>query len=339
MKAPARKTYVWVGIVVIFLVMAIRLLGRPEDPLFEGKRLSEHLEAFQNRGLHHGGIRPPRIELTCWNTNAYRAIRAVGTNGLPMLVEMLGSTDRIHRWYEEFADRNPWIKKYLTIKPSDAWKRVGQAMAAFTELGPRAAPALPEVIRLLHDPQCGSVAVVALLAIQPEREQDILSLTNVLRITRTSASGSRPDQQHADGIMALSTFGPRASGARAVLLDCLRSRGPLAQATAAVALARIGAPPEEVVPLVLNRLPTVDTPAGPARMGAVTPAAMIRMQQLMEAERIALIQLSALGEFGPAASAALPALESLGTHPNSAIAAAARDAISRIKTATNAPRR
>ena len=323
----------------LFLVTAVYLLDRPEDPVYEGKKLSEHLEAFQNRGLHHASVGPPRFELRCSNTNAYQAIRAVGTNGLPMLVEMLGSTDRIHRWYEDFSHRYPWIKKYLTIKSSDAWKRVGHAMAAFTELGPRAAPAMPKIIRLLRDPECSSVAVAALLAIQPDREQDILSLTNVLRITRTSASGATPDLQHADAIMALSTFGPRARGARAVLLDCLHSRGPRVQATAALALARIGAPAEEVVPQVLAHLPAVDTPAGPARLGAITPAAIARMRQLDETAQFAIINLSALGEFGPAASAALPMLETLKGHPSSGIAVAAQEAIARIKTGTNAPGR
>jgi HEAT repeat protein len=253
-----------------------------------------------------------------------------------MLVEMLGSTDRIYRFYEESVYRYPWIKKFLVLKSPEAWKRVGCAMGAFLELGPRASPATPKVIRMLRDPDRASVAVAALLAIQPQREEDILSLTNVLRITRSSASGSTPEIAHPDGIIALASFGPRAVRARPVLEDCLRSQHPRVRAAAAIALARIGAPADDVVPHVLNELPSVDTPAGPANFGAITPGAIARRQQLVETQQVAIIDLTALGEFGPAARAALPMLTNLKAHPDHAIANAAAEAMAKIKVGTNA---
>ena len=336
MRPSIRKLCAWGVCAAVLVGTAVVLLNGPEDPVYDGKRLSEHLEAIQNRGLHHASVSPPRFELSFNNTDAQLAIRSVGTNALPMLVEMLGSTDRIYRFYEESVYRYPWIKKFLVLKSPEAWKRVGCAMGAFLELGPRAAPATPKIIRMLRDPERASVAVAALLAIQPQREEDILSLTNVLRITRTSASGSPPEIAHADGIIALASFGPRAVRARPVLEGCLRSQHPRVRAAAAIALARIGAPADDVLPHVLNELPSVDTPAGPANLRAITPGAIARIQQLVETQQVAIINLTALGEFGPAARAALPMLTNLKAHPDHSIANAAAEAMAKIKVGTNA---
>lgn len=340
MKISRRKLWVSGAFVTLLAAVVLVVLDRPEDPLFEGKPLSEHLEAFREHGLAAANTGPPRIDLECSNPRAYEAIRAVGTQALPMLTEMLGSTDRMYRWFEEFSARQPWIRKYVKLRPPEAWKRQVHALAAFIELGPKAAPAIPRILPLLRDPECATVAIVALLAIQPEREADILSLTNVLRISRDGSGGATPDLQHGNALVALSTFGRRAAGAKPVLLDCLRTGSPRAQGAAAIALAEIGVPAVEVVPQILGHLPSVETPVGLPRTGPMPgPGGFAAMHAQEEAERVALMNLSALERFGPAAAAAVPALTHLASHPDPEIGRAVRAALAKIKAGTNAVER
>jgi hypothetical protein len=49
---------------------------------------------------------------------------------------------------------------------------------------------------MLDDTDRAHVAIAAILAIQPLRESDILSLTNVLRIKAASVHGASPSVQH-----------------------------------------------------------------------------------------------------------------------------------------------
>lgn len=337
MKLAARRVILPIGLPALLLGAALLVLRQANDPVFEGKRLSQHLQAFREHGLHHGGVHPPRIELVCSSSNAVEAIRAVGTNALPMLVDMLGARDRLTRWLWEHSEAHPWIRDRLNLEPARAWTRNVHALAAFTELGPKAAPAIPKIIPLLRNADSAAVAIVALLAIQPDREEDILSLTNILRIRRTSSSGASPELLHADAIMALSAFGPRAGGAKSILLDRLKNdSSSRVQAAAAIALARIGASAEEVVPYVLRRLPSADTPQLFHTNVIMLPGGIPKTFTFPEFDRVAVMNLAALGRFGQGAQSALPLLTNLQTHPDQLVATAAREALATIKRSTNA---
>ena len=126
-----------------------------------------------------------------------------------------------------------------------------------------AAPDIPRIIPLLNDPNRALLAMVALLALQPEREADILSLTNVFGITTPDASGSSPALLHSTAALALSSFGPKASAARPVLMKCLTYDDEGLRAASAIALSRIGAPANEVVPTLVEALNRFQTnPSG-----------------------------------------------------------------------------
>src|SRR2546427_7269116 len=51
-----RKMKIVGGVSVLLLVAAIFYLGHENDPIYEGKRLSKHLEAFSENGLFFGGV-------------------------------------------------------------------------------------------------------------------------------------------------------------------------------------------------------------------------------------------------------------------------------------------
>ncbi len=321
---------------MLLLLAALFYRTRENDPLYEGKRLSEHLAAFGG-GLSFGGVAKnreftePVAELQCLDLRAYEAISRVGTNALPMLVRMLKSNDsRMRRWVRERVEGNAFLRKHLRIQPpSPGWAKQMGALAAFRELGPRATPAIPKIIPLLDDPDSAYLAMVALKYIHPERETDVLSLTNVLRIKTASISGAPPSLLHAAAILTLATFGPKASGATPILMDCLNSTNGEVQAACAIALLKIGAPPEKVVPLVLEHLPTSNPP--PVN---VLGAPRLVDQRLMEARNLTM-NIWALGEFRRHARSALPILSNLQSYPLMNVKWAAREAIAKIKADTN----
>ncbi len=340
--------------IALAVLIVISLVGRtPEDPLFEGRRFSQWLESVSDDGLTAGGVGPdpamprslhvPGIRVVFSNRNAYRAIQSVGADAIPLLSKMIGADDtRLRRALWEFTERHRgtrWVRRSLGLSPPTGWKQQVQALAAFGELGPRASGAIPRIIPMLDDPDRAQVAVVALLLIQPQRERDILRLTNVLRISRVSASGAAADVQQSMGLIALSTFGARAARAKPVLLACLQSTNTRVQAAAAIALQRIGAPAAEVVPLVMSHLPMGDTPLGDSSLPDARRrgAALLPGFGQIETERVALMNLWTLARYGPKARSALPALSNLLTYPDTRFRQSVAGVVREIEAGASAP--
>ena len=305
----SRKTYwKWLLLVVGAFALAITLVyfNRLNDPLFEGKPLSEHLGVLRENGLHHGGVPgvpggagplsfdPPRLKLHPADPSVFRAVRAVGTNALPLLVCMLRSKDtRYQREIRDFVERHPALTRFYSPPPPAAWSHQIQALGALGELGPLAAPAVPGIIRLLDHPDTAPVAITALLSIRPEREDHILSLTNVLGIATPSVSGSPPEYVHAMAMLALSTFGTQATRARPDLLAFLDSTNSPARSSgaAAIALAKSGAPAAEIVPRILTHLPATN-PAPPSVLLRTGEPAIANMAADVDRDRTILMYLS-----------------------------------------------
>ena len=166
-----------------------------------------------------------------------------------------------------------------------------RALVSFQTLGPRAAPAADRIVRFLNDPDTALCAIVAIMLIQPAREDQILSLTNVVRLRRADRTGASPDLLFSTALLALGSFGPRASNAIPFLIGSLGSTNERVQATAAVALARVGAPAETVVPLIVNTLPNT----GPTPRPGTRPIFPPRGSGVSEV----MMKLWALEQFGP----------------------------------------
>jgi len=330
------------GAAVLLLASALFYGTRVNDPVYEGKPLSTYLAAFRG-GVGFGSVTmemgqpdefkaPGLWELRCSDPRAYQAISSVGTNALPMLVRMLKSNDsRVRRWVWRQSEGRAFIRKHIRMKPPTAGfaRQIG-ALAAFRELGPRAAPAIPKIIPLLDDPNLAHVAIVALTYIQPQRERDVLSLTNVLRIRTRSFTGASPSLLHAGAILALATFGPKAAGATPILMDCLNSTNGEVQAACAIALLKIGAPPDKVVPLVVQHLPLTN----PLSLNRPLGAPQLMNQRHTE-ERNLIMNIWTLGEYRRHAQSALPILSNLQSYPLMNMQEAAREAMDKIRSDTN----
>lgn len=268
-----RRIRIAIGfLALLLLTVSLLYLNRVNDPIYQGKRLSEHLLGFEDCLLSIGGgivtgelrdFPAPRVSLQSAPPIALEAISAVGTNALPMLVRMLGARDsRLDFLYNSLTEKYAPLRKVLP-KPIPAWTRQIGAMAAFSKLGPRAASVAPRIAPLLNDSECALPAAFALMAVRPERQQDILSLTNVFGLHQLPSQFGQRNCLQSFAIIALSTFGPKASGAVPILMKTAASPDERVRAASAVALTRIGTPPEEVIPLILKSVPKSSPPPRP----------------------------------------------------------------------------
>ena len=310
---------------------------RPTDPVYKGKRLSAYLTAVRSAGLHLGynwswwdepdpiELGKPHAECRFTDEHALEAVSHVGTNALPLLIRMLKTQEPLaQRWLRHLSDVYPPLQRFIRLKTATAaFEHPIAAVAAFQELGPKAAPVIPDLLALMQQPQYADRALASLIAIRPEAEPDILSLTNALRVRKGGPDRSWVDYFHAQAILALSTYGPRASAAVPLLVQTLNSTNGFVQGASAVALARIGGTREELVPVMLSHLKTNSPPLG-------GPSRTNRMLYFEQSE---LLQMSlwSLGQFGSHAAAALPVLSNFQSYPEDKIQVIARHAANRIK--------
>jgi hypothetical protein len=338
------------GLIVALLVAALFYLfyaNLDTDPTYKGKRLSQHLENLTNGwfscGMPIGNSRypdkpePPRVRFEYENADALDAIAKVGTNGLPMLVRMLQSKDSVARkWFWDFAQKHQLVAKLFHPKPPDALDRQISAAAALSKLGPLASPAIPQIVPLLRNPDSALVALVALASIHPEREEYILAMTNVLNIRGGKPMlGPEVGDLHAAAILTLSSFGATARGAAPILMQTLNSTNNLVQAASAVALARMGANPGKVVPVIVGRLPLTNrAPVPDSPLTARLDYGGI-MQRATTDRNLAL-NIWALGDYGCYARPALPILSNIiKGYPLWNIQDLARQTAAKIKAGIN----
>ena len=322
----------WCFIVLAVLAGAIAWACRfPTDPVHNGKHLSAHLEACSVNGIEYIGngfyIVPepapePRAGAVSYSDEAREAILHVGTNALPMLVGMLRGEPLSARWRRDLVGKYGFPKALLPTNANLGWKNTSRALAAFSVLGKQALPAVDDLIPLLSDPRDSQAAIVAFMLIKPESEEQILALTNALSL-KSAAWGLSANDLHASALLALGSFGKEAKGAIPVMIKCLSSTNREEQSAAAVALARVGAPAETIVPLIARNLAS-DQPA----MVAANSGQGWRFKKAI---RFAEWELWALESLGSKAAAALPVLTQLESCPQGNIREAARRASARIR--------
>jgi hypothetical protein len=337
-----RRKAILLGSTLVLVVGAALYATSENDPVYYGKRLSKHLEAYSADGLHAGGalnsvgestvLILPGIKAHCSDQIAREAVFHVGPKALPMLVRMLKKQDtRLQRWIWEMVESHKFLSRHIRMKPpTTGFPGQLRALAAFQELGPRAAPAIARIIPLLDDPDLAVFAIAAILSIQPERERDILALTNVLGMKGASISGAPPDLMYSSAILALSTFGAKASGAVPALFKCTQSTNGQVRVDAMYALVRIGAPAESVLPLIIAEIPKTNPPPF---VPSFPPTATSVAQETKASEdyRALVMALYVLGELGQKATSALPAITNLHSYPMKNIQFAAADAGAKIR--------
>lgn len=261
----------------------------PADPVWQGKKLSQWLTECKSDD--------PR-DLT---ESAQKAIRAMGTNALPFLLDMVATTDsRAKTKLRAWAGKGSIIRKWTT--PTHYISRISAA-AGFEALGKEAAPAAPELIKLLNDEQTEYPAALALGAIgQPAVPLLVQKLTNRSASMRMSV------------VQALN-FMHGAEDAIPDLLQCLDDPEPAVRGAAAITLGDMRKQPDRVVPKLVERLSDTNSSV---RVDAVI----------------------ALGLFESRARVAIPKLTELQNDPDAEVRQKATAALKEVQAgSTNEPLR
>ncbi len=231
----------------LWIVVALALLGgfawvvlRPHEPVFEGKPLSLVLnEAYQHGSLwpvYHSGVPPPESEIA--RMRAERALRALGTNALPMLVKMAGTRISIFRRVIGAMARESSMD-FLHLPPQ--WDKHEIAAWGLGLLGREARPAVPALIPLLgdRDPEVQCVAAECLARIGPAAEEAVPALVRMLK-NRNRANRYEGSVVNS-AAHALGEIGPAASVAASVLEGVTNDVAMVpSHEVAAVALIKIG---------------------------------------------------------------------------------------------------
>lgn len=302
-KLEPRK--IILGGVVVFIAVAFGLMLFPtrerKEPVYRGRTLTEWLKRLddgQAFGISSGALpshTPALIE-------AAQAIRAMGTNALPLLMEDIHATPasdsfrmKSLRWLNSMIDRvtglNPWFGE-ITEEDRIRW-RAAQGLAA---LGPFARSEVPELKRLLLTNYFHSSIKEAAYALATVGPEGIEILTNAVQ-----------PQTEWSGMCAIWALGQHPMAGTNVIAFLTTATASASEGTACGAVQVLGlfhTDGEHVIPGLIQGL-TNNRPA--VRRDAAW----------------------ALGHFGPQAAPAIPLLQSLANDPD--VKAKALEALKQIR--------
>ena len=223
------------GLIVVLgvaITAAAFFAPRPREPVCQGKRLSVWLRELDNASLTVDS-----------HNRAVEAVRQIGSNGVPILIEMLHSSDSwLKRKLIELAGKQSWIRFHFTT----AKERRCRAFRAIEVLGPAAHAAIPTLMELLNDNDLETwpKAMICLAGIGPEAMLPLIqAMTNATPQVRGRA------------IIGLGMLSCNAQAAVPALVQRLESdRDDRVRACAANALGLIRKEPQVVVPNLIKNL-------------------------------------------------------------------------------------
>jgi HEAT repeat protein len=235
------------GIFTIGLLAALSMvLTRPREPSYQGRSLSEWVRRF------HWSSNEDRKE-------AGEAIRQIGTNALPYLLEAIQC--EVPHWKQTVRmaiERIPWRLQPRGLWLSQPDDTASAAANAFIPLGAEAQCAIPELIGILNDPKHFHTAPRAAFALGAIGKPALGPLLNVVTNGRI--------QIRSFAITAIGSMGTNAAPALPLFIKHLKHQDlPLAY-SAALALGTMKTDPAIVLPALANAL---QDPRPPVRMAAV----------------------------------------------------------------------
>jgi len=282
-------------IVAFLLPVGIFFYAGTREPMHGGHPLGYWVAQYS---VHRAGLFVDSAEQ---RAAAEMAIRLIGTNALPYLVDWIDyDPGPWRRKLGPHVEKLPgWLQRSAVIQRPlyGGTSRAQRAQLALESLGPTAAPALLELHRLAcnsHSTDTRRRAVIALCAIGPSA---MTAMTNIL--------ATAPFDEQRLIMNSLPKLGTNAAPAVPVLVHQLQY-GDLRTATAsAQTLATLRLDLDFVIPALSDRL------ADPH-------------------PRMRIAAASSLAQFGTRAFISLPALNQLATDPDKGVSKAASDAIKAI---------
>ena len=225
--------------VLLTAVLAVTLWHglRPQEPIYQGKRLSEWLTPLPEelRGISDGEMEWRQTE---------EAVRQAGTNAIPTLLRLLRVKDSAAKvQFMRLAQRQHW--REIRYFPAEEWNSA--AARAFKVLGAEARYAVPALVEIADrniSPASHYAAIAALGNIGPAARGAVPAL---LRYTTGGDSSLR---WHA--INSLAAIGAEPDRVVPVLIDALED--PNSRPSAASALGEYGTNARPAVPRLIRLL-------------------------------------------------------------------------------------
>jgi hypothetical protein len=149
-----KKRFIVVAALVAIAVLA-GLVGRmnsPVEPMYRGKTLSFWLQQYYGLAL----MESPAQD---FHTEADEAVREIGTNGIPLLLQKIRANDspldvllqKIHERYSRAGSnsvQSAWRRRLASIDTTRSGIVNFEAARAFGVLGAGASNAVPELIKI-----------------------------------------------------------------------------------------------------------------------------------------------------------------------------------------------
>jgi hypothetical protein len=305
-----RRRWIIAGLPVCILaaLLAIVASWHEREPVYKGHPLSWWTEGNAGPVWARGVGASLRTR-----PQKYEVVAAIGTNGLPFYLKWI----QYHpspwevRAREIIRKLPPWFQRFSIaqsiLSDEKPLLRAEGAANAFQTLGPGAAPAVPELTRLMNDPLHPAVAARAIAALGPIGDDAVMPLltclTNVNRDTQL-----RNVIQHS--LLRAAYVSTNASDAVPVLIPLVRNMDTLTALTAIELLGTLHLRPDLAVPVLTE--------------------AVLHARADMREHAAA-----ALGQFGTNAMPALRALEKAADDPDPVVADAAKAAIVKIAPETH----
>jgi HEAT repeats len=327
------KRFVWLGLLIIATVLALSLIWILRDePRYQNRELSSWI-ADLPRPIKYAPISGPmgpviRPLLTQKEKTAGEAIRAIGTNALPVLVRMARRTDgrmtsRVIAWINK--------QKFLGLKIASADQHRVEACSALQELGVQAIPAWTEILLDEKIPlQTREFAAVSLAHVrnanssgplfstnyrvdsamntllQPLRDQAWRALTKGLDSTNAAIRSNTASY--------VGGFGPQAKGAIPKLIEHAEDPDPGVRAACIAAMSKCE--PDTALGLIRS----LKYERGRRRAGAAASLGLLKQRPEESVQALMLTAqdndyyvreaaISALADFKSKASNAIPMLQ------------------------------
>jgi RNA polymerase sigma factor (sigma-70 family) len=174
------KTAAVIGAGLLLTVTTATIIVKAAQPVYHGKKLSiwlhEYYQNVDNDPLPVDAKLPPRKVNPALRVEAETAIRAIGTNALPTLLDMLArKPDSDFKQVTSYlANKQP----LTSLRPFTVHDYYGMGVVGFQALGSTATPAAPTLIQLLTNapPGTGFPLVRALAAIGPDAKDSVPAL-------------------------------------------------------------------------------------------------------------------------------------------------------------------